>query len=126
MGRKLGKIHVGIGRHLLHRGPAAAELCRAGTKGALGVNPLFARDVDQGKEQVAKLHLALGRADVYKRQVLGEGCGFPFAGGVGDAEGSVAAVVGVCLGFTDVPADVAGAVCVRAKSDRHLGVGKAT
>ena len=62
MGRKLGKIHVGIGRHLLHRGPAAAELCCAGTQGALGVNPLFARDVDQGKEQVAKLHLALGRA----------------------------------------------------------------
>ena len=62
MGRKLGKIHVGIGRHLLHRGPAAAELCRAGTKGALGVDALLARDVDQGKEQIAKLHLALGRA----------------------------------------------------------------
>ena len=56
---------------------------------------------------------------------LGEGCGFPFAGGVGDVEGSVATVVGVCLGLTDVPANVAGAVCVRAKSDRHLGVGKA-
>mgnify|MGYP006878004986 CR=1 FL=1 len=53
VGRKLGKIHVSIGRHLLHRGPAAAELCCAGTKGALGVNPLLARDVDQGKEQVA-------------------------------------------------------------------------
>ena len=59
VGRKLGKIHVSIGHHLLHRGPATAELCRAGTKGALGVNPLLARNVDQGKEQVAKLHLAL-------------------------------------------------------------------
>ena len=62
VGRKLGKIHVGIGRHLLHRGPAAAELCCAGTQGALGVDTLLARDVDQGKEQIAKLHFALGRA----------------------------------------------------------------
>ena len=46
--------------------------------------------------------------------------------GWGDIEGSVAAVVGMCLGLADVPADVAGAVRVRAKSNRHLGMGKAT
>ena len=48
------------------------------------------------------------------------------AGGVGDIEGPVAAVVGVGLGLADVPADVAGAVRVRAKGDGHLGVGEAT
>ena len=57
---------------------------------------------------------------------LVEGCGFPFAVGVGDVEGSVAAVVSVGLGLADVPADVAGAVCVRAKGDGYLGVGEAT
>lgn len=43
VGRKLGKIHVGVERHLLHRGPATAELCRAGAQGTLGVDPLGAR-----------------------------------------------------------------------------------
>ena len=62
MGRKLGKINVGIGRHLFHRSPATAKLGRARAQGALGVDPLFARDVDQGKEQIAKLHFALGRS----------------------------------------------------------------
>lgn len=55
VGRKLGKIHVNVGCHLLHRGPAAAELCRTGAQGTLGVNPLLARNVDQGKEQVLAL-----------------------------------------------------------------------
>ena len=50
----------------------------------------------------------------------------PFAGGVGDIEGSITAVVGVGLGLADVPADVAGAVRVRAKGNRYLGVGEAT
>ena len=58
--------------------------------------------------------------------VLGEGRGLPFAGRVGDVEGSVATVVSVGLGLADVPADVAGAVCVRAKGDGYLGVGEAT
>ena len=57
---------------------------------------------------------------------LGEGRGFPFAGGVGDIEGPVVAVVGVGLGLADVPANITGAVRVRAKSNRHLGMGKAT
>ena len=50
---------------------------------------------------------------------LGEGRGLPFSGGVGDVEGSIAAVVGVALGLADVPADIAGAVRVRAKGDRQ-------
>ena len=62
MGRELGQIHVGIGRHLLHRSPATAKLGRARAQGALGVDTLLARNVDQGKEQIAKLHFALGRA----------------------------------------------------------------
>ena len=62
VGRKLSQIHMGVGRHLLHRSPATAELGRARAQGALGVDALLARNVDQGKEQVAKLHLALGRA----------------------------------------------------------------
>ena len=44
---------------------------------------------------------------------------------MGDIEGSVAAVVGVGLGLADVPANIAGAVRVRAKGDGHLGVGEA-
>ena len=57
---------------------------------------------------------------------LGEGRGLPFSGEVGDVEGSITAVVGVGLGLADVPADVAGAVRVRAKGNRYLGVGEAT
>ena len=57
---------------------------------------------------------------------LDEGRGLPFAGGVGDVEGSITAVVGVGLSLADVPADIAGAVRVRAKGDGYLGVGEAT
>lgn len=57
---------------------------------------------------------------------LGEGCEFPFAGGVRDVEGSITAVVDVGLGLADAPANIAGSVRIRTKGNRHLGMGKAT
>ena len=56
---------------------------------------------------------------------LGEGCGLPFAGGVGDVEGSVAAAVGMGLGLADIPANITGAVRIRAKGNGRLSMGKA-
>ena len=44
VGRKLGQIHMGIGRHLLQCGPTAAELGRARAQGALGVDFMYAMD----------------------------------------------------------------------------------
>lgn len=57
---------------------------------------------------------------------LGEGCEFPFTGGVRDVEGSITAVVDVGLGLADAPANIAGSVRIRTKGNRHLGMGKAT
>ncbi len=59
VGRKLGQINVGVGRHLLHCGPAAAELCRALRKsGIVQQNKL--RDV------FARFIVAVQRAQMLK------------------------------------------------------------